>query len=146
MTYGGTPDAYLGQLATSTPAQVKAAADKWLRANYYTMTVKPFARLAAARPAVDRKVLPALGNPPDVEFPAIARAQLKNGLKVLLLERHSAPIVNVALVGRCRRRVRCAGQVTWLVIGDLRKIEKGVRELGWGEVLVLDAEGNPLPR
>jgi zinc protease len=36
--------------------------------------------------------------------------------------------------------------VTWLVIGELRKIEKGVRELGWGEVLVLDAEGNPLPR
>jgi zinc protease len=37
-------------------------------------------------------------------------------------------------------------EVTWLVIGDLRKIEKGVRELGWGEVVVLDAEGNPLPR
>ena len=37
-------------------------------------------------------------------------------------------------------------QLTWLVIGDLRKIEKGVRDLNWGEVLVLDAEGNPLAR
>jgi zinc protease len=37
-------------------------------------------------------------------------------------------------------------EVTWLVIGDLRKIEKGVRDLGWGDVVVLDAEGNPLPR
>jgi zinc protease len=100
MTYGGTPDAYLGQLellATSTPAQVKAAANKWLRANYYTMTVRPFARLAAAKPALDRKQLPALGNPPDVKFPPIVRAKLKNGLNVMLLERHSAPIVNVAL-------------------------------------------------
>jgi zinc protease len=36
--------------------------------------------------------------------------------------------------------------VTWLVVGDLRKIEKGVRSLGWGDVVVLDAEGNPLTR
>ena len=100
MTYGGTPDAYLGQLeqmAGATPAEVKAVADKWLRANHYTMTVKPFAKLAAAKPVIDRKQLPALGAAPDVKFPTIVRAQLKNGLKVMLIERHSAPIVNVAL-------------------------------------------------
>jgi zinc protease len=100
MTYGGAPDAYLGQLeqmAAATPAQVKAAANKWLRANHYTMTVRPFAKLAAAKPAIDRKQLPALGATPDVAFPAVTRAQLRNGLKVVLLERHSAPIVNVAL-------------------------------------------------
>jgi zinc protease len=101
MTYGGTPDAYLGQLeqmAGATPAEVKAVANKWLRANHYTMTVRPFAKLAAAKPAIDRKQLPALGAAPDVKFPTIARARLNNGLKVMLLERHSAPIVNVALV------------------------------------------------
>jgi zinc protease len=49
------------------------------------------------------------------------------------------------LAAAARKFVR-PEQVTWLVIGDLRKIEKGVRELGWGEVVVLDAEGNPLPR
>ena len=100
MTYGGTPDAYLGQLETmaaTTPAQVKATSAKWLRANHYTMTVKPFAKLAAARTALDRKVLPALGAAPDVAFPTMQRATLKNGLKVVLLERHSAPIVNVSL-------------------------------------------------
>jgi zinc protease len=100
MTYGGSPDAYLGrleQMAAANPAEVKAAANKWLRANYYTMTVKPFARLAAAKPAIDRKQLPALGAAPDVKFPAITRAQLKNGLKVMMIERHSAPIVHVAL-------------------------------------------------
>ena len=100
-TYGGAPDAYLGQLeqmANATPAQVKAAANKWLRANHYTMTVKPFARLAAAASTLDRKQLPALGAAPDVKFPHITRAELKNGLKVMLIERHTAPIVNVALV------------------------------------------------
>jgi zinc protease len=37
-------------------------------------------------------------------------------------------------------------EVTWLVIGDLRRIEKGVRELGWGEITVLDTGGKALPR
>jgi zinc protease len=37
-------------------------------------------------------------------------------------------------------------QLTWLLIGDLRKIEKGVRDLNWGEVIVLDAQGNPVGR
>jgi zinc protease len=35
------------------------------------------------------------------------------------------------------------GQLFWLVIGDLEKIEAGVRELGYGEVSRLDADGNP---
>jgi zinc protease len=101
MTYGGTPDAYLTrleQMANATPAEVKAAGKRWLSANHYTMTVKPFAKLAAAKSGFDRKQLPALGQAPDVSFPAMQRAQLKNGLKVVLLERHGAPIVNAALV------------------------------------------------
>lgn len=100
MTYGGSPDAYLARLeqtANASPAEVKAAGNRWLRANHYTMTVRPFAKLAAAKSTIDRKQLPALGEAPDVTFPALQRAQLKNGLKVILLERHSAPIVNATL-------------------------------------------------
>ncbi|GGY24359.1 M16 family metallopeptidase [Pseudoduganella albidiflava] len=100
MTYGGTPDAYLKQLDTlsaAQPAALKAVAGQWLRAPHYTMTVKPFAKVSAAAPAVDRKVLPALGDAPDVKFPAMQKATLSNGVKVVLLERHAAPIVNVAL-------------------------------------------------
>ena len=101
MTYSGQPDAYLDRLeamATATPAQVKAAAKEWLRAHHYTMTVRPFAKFAADKSTLDRKVLPALGAAPDVSFPVMQRATLSNGLKVVLLERHSAPIVNAALV------------------------------------------------
>ena len=100
MTYGGSPDYYLQRLeamANATPAEVKAAANRWLRANHYTMTVKPFPKLAAGKSDVDRKILPALGPAPDVNFPAAQRARLKNGLNVVLLERHATPIVNVAL-------------------------------------------------
>jgi zinc protease len=37
-------------------------------------------------------------------------------------------------------------EVVWLVVGDLSKIEKGVRELNWGEVVVLSPEGKPVAR
>jgi zinc protease len=100
MTYGGSPDAYLKNLkllADAQPAEVKASADKWLRAHHYTMTVSPAAKLTAGKTNIDRKVLPALGDAPDVGFPAMQRATLSNGLKVILMERHGAPIVNVAL-------------------------------------------------
>ncbi len=100
MTYGGSPDFYLNRLewmGTATPADVKATSDKWLRANHYTMLVKPFERLSAGKTSVNRKILPDLAAPPEIKFPEIQRAKLKNGLNVMLLERHSAPLVNVAL-------------------------------------------------
>jgi zinc protease len=35
-------------------------------------------------------------------------------------------------------------EIVWIVIGDMNKIEKGVRELGFGEVVRLDADGEPV--
>lgn len=99
-TYGNDPDAYLERLETmskATPAEVKAVANKWLKSNHYTMLVKPAARLSPEKTTVDRKVVPTLNEAPVIKFPEIQRAKLKNGLNVLLLERHSAPVVNVAL-------------------------------------------------
>lgn len=34
--------------------------------------------------------------------------------------------------------------MTWVIVGDLSKIEQPVRELGLGEVKVLDTDGNPI--
>ena len=34
-------------------------------------------------------------------------------------------------------------QLVWVVVGDRSKIESGIRELGWGEIQLLDADGNP---
>ncbi|MGH7664912.1 MAG: M16 family metallopeptidase [Gemmatimonadaceae bacterium] len=35
-------------------------------------------------------------------------------------------------------------RIVWVVVGDLAKIEAGVRELGFGEVRIIDAEGRPV--
>ncbi len=34
--------------------------------------------------------------------------------------------------------------LVWVVVGDLAKIEAGIRELGFGEIVLLDADGNEL--
>jgi zinc protease len=100
MTYAGRSDAYLDHLeamATATPADLAKSAKQWLDTNHYTMVVRPYPSLAAGKSEIDRKVLPALGDAPEVKFPKVQRATLSNGLKVMLLERHSVPIVNLDL-------------------------------------------------
>ena len=38
------------------------------------------------------------------------------------------------------------GQLTWVVVGDLARIEASVRKLDLGEVRILDANGNEVKR
>jgi zinc protease len=100
VTFGGSSEAYLDgleRMATATPAEVKAAAVRWLDAPHYTMVVRPFPKLTPGETTLDRKVVPPLGEAPAVGFPAVQRTTLTNGLSVVLLERHATPIVNVAL-------------------------------------------------
>jgi predicted Zn-dependent peptidase len=107
----------------ATPAAVKAAADKWLSKGDYTLTVVPgkvdakdvatvTGRAAIpGRPAdklspagdfkvtqsdVDRsKGVPVVDAFPNLSFPTLQHGTLKNGIKVVLAERHSIPVVQV---------------------------------------------------
>jgi hypothetical protein len=36
-------------------------------------------------------------------------------------------------------------EVIWIVVGDLAKVEKGIRELGYGEIVRLNADGEVIP-
>jgi zinc protease len=99
-TFGGSPDAYLDRLealGTATPADVRKTTKTWLDANHYTLIVTPAAELTPGKTALDRKTLPALADAPEVTFPNVQRAALSNGMKVVLLERHGTPIVNLTL-------------------------------------------------
>ncbi|MFT3755500.1 MAG: pitrilysin family protein [Pseudoxanthomonas sp.] len=109
----------LKAVAEATPEQVRAVGAQWLGKPSHTFVVKPGERKPlveeeAATPApfvlgqpdkqyktsaskIDRKAgEPKVDTFPDLTFPALQRATLKNGSTVVLAQRHEIPVVNVA--------------------------------------------------
>jgi len=51
--------------------------------------------------------------------------------------------LSVGEVENAAKEVVHPDQLVWVVVGDRAKVEAGIRELGWGEVKLLDPDGNP---
>ncbi|WGM32721.1 pitrilysin family protein [Brevundimonas sp. NIBR11] len=114
--YAGDPDHYkkeLQQYATVTPAEVTAAMQRWLTRPVFNMTIAPGEREAyeeaAASPSgaapapaaeiqrVARDPMPAIGQVPDLEFPAVERATLSNGIEVVYAQVDTVPVTRVGI-------------------------------------------------
>jgi len=52
--------------------------------------------------------------------------------------------LRLAEVSLAARRLISVDQLLWVVVGDLSRIEKEIRELNLGEIHHVDADGNPL--
>ncbi len=50
---------------------------------------------------------------------------------------------SLAAVNAAAQKYAVPGKVTYLLVGDLSKIEAGIRELNAGEIVILDVEGKP---
>lgn len=99
--YGNSPDYYkniLNWVRNASIKNLKDAANKWLTDGVYILEVHPYPELKAIPSDVDRSKLPEQGPTPKVKFPEIQKAELKNGLKIVLAERHTIPVVNFNLV------------------------------------------------
>ncbi len=99
--FGNSPDAYhrsLDNIAAATPALLKDTAGRWLSDGVYTLEIRPYPELAAGKDSVDRSKMPQPGQAPAVQFPEFQRYTLGNGLKVILVERHSVPMVRMNLL------------------------------------------------
>ena len=99
--FAGRPDSYrtqLARIAAATAAQVRGAAARWLSDGVYTLEVRPFPEYAVAPSGADRSALPRVGTPPDAKFPTLERDTLSNGLKIVLAERRSIPLVRFDLL------------------------------------------------
>ena len=100
-TYVGNPDCYkdyLKHIKAATPASVKKAANDWLSDGDYVLEVQPYPASFRTSAKLDRSKEPAPGGPVSLNLPPMQRASLANGMKIVLAERHSAPVVNFTLL------------------------------------------------
>jgi zinc protease len=112
--YAGNTEQYrveLGWYAGATPADVQAAARNWLTQGAYVQTVLPGERPAAEEvppPPKPAKIVepargparmaePAVGQAPLLQWPAVERFTLANGLKVEFARRTTVPLVRMLL-------------------------------------------------
>lgn len=114
--YAGDPDDYkkeLAEYASVTPAEVTAAMQRWLTRPVFDMTIAPGEREAYVEAAVApsgadpvpaaeiqrvaRDPMPSIGQVPDLEFPAVERTTLSNGLKVVYAQVDTVPVTRVGI-------------------------------------------------
>mgnify|MGYP001627277676 FL=1 len=99
--FGGSPDYYknvLNWVRNATTSDLKTVSREWLSDGVYILEVHPYPELKTIQSDVDRSKLPEQGTAPEIKFPDLQKAQLKNGLKVVLAERHSIPVINFNLI------------------------------------------------
>jgi zinc protease len=102
-TYTGNPDCYkeyLQRVKAATAASVKKAAVEWLSDGDYILEVQPYPGALTAQGKLDRTKEPDTGSASALTLPPMQKATLSNGLKVVVAERHAAPIVNFSLLVR----------------------------------------------
>ncbi|MEJ1960493.1 MAG: pitrilysin family protein [Gammaproteobacteria bacterium] len=99
--FGGSPDFYKQRLKwaqDATPKDIQAAAKQWLSDGVFVLDVQPTPEYKVASTGADRSKLPAVGTAPELKLPPLQRTTLSNGLKVVLAERHNAPVVDMTLI------------------------------------------------
>jgi len=100
-TYAGDPDCYktyLKRVQAATAESVRKAAVEWLSDGDYVLEVQPYPTDLKTTAPIDRSKPPALGSAMSLSLPPMQKATLKNGLKIVLAERHTAPVINFSLI------------------------------------------------
>jgi len=101
MVLGGRPDAWkddLAALEAARPEDLRRVAAEWFGPGSFTLTVLPYPAYSAASTGADRSSLPQAGPPPPVQFPAVERAALGNGLQLVLAPRPGLGLVEMQLI------------------------------------------------
>jgi zinc protease len=55
---------------------------------------------------------------------------------------HKVRTLSVSDLSRAAQTVVQPDKLVWVIVGDRARIESGLRELGWGDIQLLDADGN----
>jgi zinc protease len=96
--YADDPGFYRRELQwmrEARPQDVAGVAREWMGHGYHQVDVVPFGNLAAGAVHADRSKLPTVDRTPELTFPAIERATLSNGAKLVVAQRAGAPLVEL---------------------------------------------------
>lgn len=99
--YGNTPDYYKKMLKVyyaTTTNDLKSSANRWLSDGKFVMTCTPFPEYSTTGTEADRSKIAPLGTTVEATFPAVERATLKNGMKVILTRRKESPTVVASMM------------------------------------------------
>ncbi|NNF51308.1 MAG: insulinase family protein, partial [Gammaproteobacteria bacterium] len=84
---------------SATSKDIRAAARRWLSEGEFVLEVHPFADYKVAESSVDRSAgVPQVGEFPEGRFPDRETATLSNGMKVVLANRTTVPLVEMSLM------------------------------------------------
>ena len=100
-TFLGSVDGWkasFARIGSATPADVQRAGRTWLSEGDYVLHMLPFGDLTASSAGADRKTVPPLGAAITASFPAVERATLANGMKLVVAHRAGAPLVELSLL------------------------------------------------
>ena len=99
--FGGQPDAFkesLEILSSVRPENLRDAAREWLSNGAFILEVHPFdEQLIASSDDVDRSQLPIPDTFPNAPFPNLERAELSNGMQLIVARRDAVPVVYLSL-------------------------------------------------
>jgi zinc protease len=99
--FAGNPEHYkvtLNRIADATTDAIHKSAKHWLSDGDFNLEVKPFPKYSANKEGANRSKLPETGAMPKVSFPAMHKKTLSNGLKIILAERHSIPVIQMNMM------------------------------------------------
>lgn len=77
--------------------ELREIANRWLTRGYYQLTVEPFPEYQSAAATVDRSSIPTVTAKSEIHFPDIETATLKNGIKLVVANRGSIPLIDVSI-------------------------------------------------
>jgi zinc protease len=98
--FSGNPlfiNAELEWLNGATADELRQVANRWLTRGYYQLTVEPFPEFQSVDEGVDRSAIPAVTAGSEIQFPDIETATLKNGMKLVVANRGSIPLVDISI-------------------------------------------------
>ncbi|WP_200975202.1 pitrilysin family protein [Echinicola sp. 20G] len=100
-TYFGDASYYktvLQYVEEATAGDIQATAQKWLSQGKHVLVCNPFPDYTVSEGSVDRSSLPPLGEPKSSKFPDLEKAELSNGMKIILAKREGVPTVAMNLM------------------------------------------------